>query len=262
MSGLSVSGSGGTGGDQYIMAPLTTTLQNPSNVSLTTNDIALPVIYQGVQLGRAAISVCPIRRDLPDHFLTCYTSQPFNLVPGNNVIPTIFEYMPSDTNNTIAQSFLTSVLQSSDVLPLTVQGDAASSPYGSLQPALEGLTLQTSITGLNVPPIIAGVHTNIDITDALATGYITASFDIFNPLSADLKITFVQADAYFLGTQYAHFDQAFDDFVVPPGQTVNSGTFGGVYLTQGVIGSLVIIDENLDIESVATTMYAQTFIRH
>ncbi|KZP24091.1 hypothetical protein FIBSPDRAFT_951400 [Athelia psychrophila] len=56
LSGLSVSGSGGTGGDQFVIAPLTTTLQNPSNVSLTTNDIALPVIYQGVQLGRAAIS--------------------------------------------------------------------------------------------------------------------------------------------------------------------------------------------------------------
>jgi len=57
LSNISVTGSGGNGGSQFIVSPLTTTLQNPSNVSLQTNDIALPVIYQGTQLGRAAISV-------------------------------------------------------------------------------------------------------------------------------------------------------------------------------------------------------------
>lgn len=57
LSNISVTGSGGSGGNQYIVAPLTTELDNPSNVSLTTNDVALPVIYNGVQLGRAAINV-------------------------------------------------------------------------------------------------------------------------------------------------------------------------------------------------------------
>lgn len=189
--------------------------------------------------------------------------QPFYLTPGNNVVPTQFEYMPADANNTIAQSFLTSVLQTANVLPLTVQGDAASSPYGSLQPALEGITLSTSITGLNVPPIIAGVHTYIDLVTTLGNGgYIQASFDIFNPLAAPLEITFVQADASFLGTIFAHFDQSFTGFVVPPGQTVNSGIFDGVFLTQGVIASLVIIGENLDIASAATTTYVYLIVGH
>jgi hypothetical protein len=57
LTNISVTGSGGDGGNQYIVAPLTTTLQNPSNVTLQTNGIALPVIYQGTQLGRAAINV-------------------------------------------------------------------------------------------------------------------------------------------------------------------------------------------------------------
>jgi hypothetical protein len=57
LSNISVTGSGGEGGNQYIVAPLTTTLNNPSNVSLVTNDIALPVVYQGVKIGRAAINV-------------------------------------------------------------------------------------------------------------------------------------------------------------------------------------------------------------
>lgn len=62
LSNISVTGSGGSGGNQYITSPLTTQLDNPSNVSLTTNDIALPVLYNGVQLGRAAISVSSYRR--------------------------------------------------------------------------------------------------------------------------------------------------------------------------------------------------------
>jgi len=58
-----------------------------------------------------------------------------------------FHYEPADANNTVAESFLTSFVQSGDVLPLTVRGDSASSPFTSLNPALEGVTLQTSVTG-------------------------------------------------------------------------------------------------------------------
>ena len=57
LTNVTVAGSGGTNGNQYIVNPLTTTLQNPSNISLETNNIALPVIYSGTQLGRASISV-------------------------------------------------------------------------------------------------------------------------------------------------------------------------------------------------------------
>ena len=54
---VSVIGSGGQGGNEYIISLITTILENPSNVSLLTNNIALPVIYQGVSIGRAAINV-------------------------------------------------------------------------------------------------------------------------------------------------------------------------------------------------------------
>lgn len=57
LSGVKITGSGGNGGNEYITAPLTTTLQNPSQVSLETVDIALPVFYKDVQIGRAAINV-------------------------------------------------------------------------------------------------------------------------------------------------------------------------------------------------------------
>jgi hypothetical protein len=52
---ISVTGSGG--GSQYIVAPLTTTLNNPSSISLSTVDLSLPAFYNSVQIGRAVINV-------------------------------------------------------------------------------------------------------------------------------------------------------------------------------------------------------------
>jgi hypothetical protein len=54
---VSITGSGGSGGNQYVNADLTTTLQNPSNISLLTNDLSLAVFYKDVKIGRAAINV-------------------------------------------------------------------------------------------------------------------------------------------------------------------------------------------------------------
>ncbi|EGO25193.1 hypothetical protein SERLADRAFT_448192 [Serpula lacrymans var. lacrymans S7.9] len=238
LSNVSITGSGGTGGSEYVVAPLTTTLNNPSNVSLETNNIALPVYYNNVMVGRAAID-------------------PFNLAPGQNIVPTQFRYEPANANDTTAQGFLTSFLQSADVLPLTIKGDAASTPYASLQPALEGLQLSTSITGLNLPPIITHITAEITLESVL-TNEISISFDIYNPLGADLVIEFVQSDAGLNGLTYAHFDQPFSNFVVPPGQTVNSGMFGNVKLTQGALASLPItVLDYLDVYAVATTRMGQ-----
>lgn len=57
LDNVSVTGSGGSGGGQYINAHLTTTLQNPSNISLQTKDLSLAVFYKAVKVGRAVIKV-------------------------------------------------------------------------------------------------------------------------------------------------------------------------------------------------------------
>jgi len=57
LGNVSITGSGGSGGKQYINADLTTTLQNPSNISLQTNYLSLAVFYKGVKIGRAVINV-------------------------------------------------------------------------------------------------------------------------------------------------------------------------------------------------------------
>ncbi|KAF9222628.1 hypothetical protein BS17DRAFT_802839 [Gyrodon lividus] len=234
INNISITGSGGNGGDQYIISPLTTVMQNPSNVSLSTVDIALPVYYDDVMIGRAAFNT-------------------FNLVPGTNDIAGEFHYEPADVNDTVAQGFLTNFVQSGNVLPLTVKGDSASSPFAPLQPALAGVTLQTSVTGLNVPPIITHVYPTISL-ETLVANEVELSFDIYNPLEADLVIEFVQADGLINGEVYAHFDQAFSNFVIPPGQTVNSGQFPHVLLVKGALASLPIIPlAYMDIQAVATT---------
>jgi len=142
---VSVTGSGGTGGTEFVVAPLTTTLQNPSNISLDTVDISLPVIFNGVTIGRAAIDVSVFLWFL--QLMTDLIPQTFNLVPGTNTVPTEFHYEPADANDTVAQSFLTSFIQGNSALPLTIQGDLQSTPFVSLAPALSSLTLSTSLQG-------------------------------------------------------------------------------------------------------------------
>jgi len=114
---------------------------------------------------------------------------------------------------------------------LTVKGDAASTPYGSLQPAFEGVELATAVSGINNKPIITEVTVTIGLT-TLVNNMVEVEFKIYNPLNTDLVIEFVQADASVNGQIFAHFDQSFDGFVIPPGQIGSSGTFGNVLLTQ------------------------------
>ena len=84
------------------------------------------------------------------------------------------------------------------------------------------------------------------------------NFDVHNPLDADLVIEFVQSDGGVNGTIFAHFEQPFASFVIPPGQTVNSGDFPNVLLTQGAVASLEIIPLGvLDIAAASTARIGQ-----
>ncbi|KAJ7928639.1 hypothetical protein B0H13DRAFT_1968281 [Mycena leptocephala] len=238
LSNVSVTGSGGNDGSEFIVAPITTTLQNPSNISLKTVDVSLPVIYKGATIGRAAIDT-------------------FNLVPGENIVPTEFHYEPADANDTIAQSFLTDFIQGSDALALTIQGDLQSSPFASLAPALSSLTLTTSLQALNQPNLIT--HVNVFITlDSLVTNIVSINFDMQNPLDTDLVVEFVQSNSGEFNETFAFFAEPIENFVIPAHGTANSGTINNVLLTQGAIASLAIIpDEKLDIQAAATVQVGQ-----
>ncbi|KAF5351977.1 hypothetical protein D9756_007389 [Leucocoprinus leucothites] len=239
LSNVSVAGSGGNGGNEYIVSPLTTALENPSNISLNTVDVALPVMLQGTKIGRAAINE-------------------FDLAPGENTYATEFHYEPDNANDTTAQGFLTQFIQSGDTLDLTIKGDAQSTPFESLQAAMSGLTLSTQIPGLNHPNIITHAHVVISL-ESLTTNLVSVDFDVQNPLDTDMVIEFVQSNGGVDGTTYAFFRQAFENFVIPPGQTVNSGLFDNVLLTQGALASLDIIPLGvLDIDAANTVRIGGT----
>jgi len=66
-------------------------------------------------------------------------------------------------------------------------------------------------------------------------------------------IKFVQSDGKLDGETFAHFDFAFDNFVIPPFSKVNSGPVPNVLLTQGATASLGIIPRGvLDIFAAQT----------
>ncbi|KAG1836509.1 hypothetical protein DFJ58DRAFT_611768, partial [Suillus subalutaceus] len=66
---------------------------------------------------------------------------------GEDTIPGEFYYEPANLNDIVAEPFPTSFLQTGNSLPLTIQGDSASTPFASLQPAREGVTSTTSVAG-------------------------------------------------------------------------------------------------------------------
>ncbi|KAH9934026.1 uncharacterized protein BXZ73DRAFT_100865 [Epithele typhae] len=233
LSNISIAGGGTDSHGAFILSPITTVLENPSNISLSTVDVELPVFFKGVQLGRAVID-------------------PLDLVPGENTLHAEFHYAPNDANDTTAQGFVTELLQTGDTIPLTIKGDSESSPFASLASALEGVEIDTSITGLSAPPIVT--HINAFITlDTLVTNLITIDFDIANPLDTDMEITALQVDSGLDGVTYAQFSASFDSFVIPAHSTANSGTVQNVLLTKGAIASLGIIPVGkLDVFSAAT----------
>ncbi|KAG5653629.1 hypothetical protein H0H81_011855 [Sphagnurus paluster] len=233
LSEVSVTGSGGAGGSEYIVAPLKTVLQNPSNISLDTVGISLPVLWQGTKVGRVVIDT-------------------FHLVPGENPSATEFHYQPDNANDTTAQAFLSQFILTDSTLDLAIRGDLQSSPFPSLAPGLAQLQIGTSLSGLNQPNFITKIYVTITL-ETLDNDLVTINFDVHNPLDAPLVLEFVQTDSGVQGTTYASFGTGFSSFVVPPGQTVNSGDIPNVFLTQGVLASLDIIPLGyLDVFAAAT----------
>ena len=124
----------------------------------------------------------------------------------------------------------------------------------SISPGLSHLDLITHINvyitlGTLLTPLIS-TQVSRDVPKFAQLTH--TAHQVHNPLDADLVLELVQSDDSVGGTTYAHFDQAFSNFVVPPGQTVNSGTFPNVQLTKGVLASLAIIGQNLDVAAAST----------
>ncbi|KIY74263.1 hypothetical protein CYLTODRAFT_363931 [Cylindrobasidium torrendii FP15055 ss-10] len=227
------------GQPEYILATLTAGLDNPSNVTLHTTDIALPVTYDDTVIGRAVLD-------------------PFDLYPGAGEFDTEFHYSPADANDTKAQAFLSRFLTTGDAIPLTIDGDSDSTPYGALQSALSDLKLDTSLKGIDEPEILRKITVAISL-ETLITNEVVITFEVHNPLDTEMHITTVQSDARIDGDIYATFYADIEGFIVPPGETVQSPDVPHVLLVKGALLSLEIIPLGyLDISTAVTARIGTT----
>jgi len=128
----------------------------------------------------------------------------------------------------------------------------------SLLEGAKEIKLSSQIRGLNQPNLIAAIQVLIPL-DVLQTNMVSGGVDIHNPVDVDMVVESVQAEGRVNGQVYAFFAHVFDGgFLVPGGQTVNSGMFNDVNLTQGVLPLLDLLPlETLDIDVAATVRIGQ-----
>ena len=169
-----------------------------------------------------------------------------------------FHYQPENANDTTAQWFLSQLIQSDEILDVDVVGDEETTPFLSLLDGVKGIKLSSQIRGLNQPNLIATIQVLIPL-DVLETNMVSGGVDIHNPVDVDMVIEFVQAEGRVNGQVYAFFAHSFDGgFLVPGRQTVNSGMFNDVNLTQGVLPLLDLLPlETIDIDVAATVRIGQ-----
>ncbi|GAA99739.1 hypothetical protein E5Q_06442, partial [Mixia osmundae IAM 14324] len=123
----------------YLQINLDATLNNPSNLTIDTQQVIFNLIFENQVLGTAII---------PDLALS----------PGSNTLPTEVHFMPSGdgavaAGNTLLENFIQAVPTSAQI-----QGTLDSTPYTPLKVALSTLTLNTVI-----PPLMQNLITQANL---------------------------------------------------------------------------------------------------
>ncbi|GAA5914535.1 uncharacterized protein JCM6883_003197 [Sporobolomyces salmoneus] len=220
-------------GGSFLRITLSVILDNPAPLILHTNLVSFQVIYMGALVGRAYVN-------------------PLDLYEGTNTLPSEFHYMPSNPGDETAQSLLTAYLETKDQIPITIQGDDSSSPYGSLDQGLAGLTLASSFPGQGIP-LVHDIRIYLDLVQAFCSSNTSFDFSINNNLATYITVLRLTGTASQGATTYAEFDHVFSNpFTTDAGQ--NPGGYSEqvpAKLTQGAVGSLPLlanIGAGLDID--------------
>ncbi|GJN94719.1 hypothetical protein Rhopal_007810-T1 [Rhodotorula paludigena] len=210
-------------GGEFLRITLDTILNNPAALILHTNLASFQVIYRDTPVGRAYIN-------------------PLDIYLDTNTLATEFHYQPDPDSNEIAQDLLTQYLSTKGQIPLTIQGDASSSPYDSLDEAFSGITLSTSFPGQGIP-LVNDIEIYVDLIEALCNNTAAFDFRINNNLETFITILSLSGTASQNNVVYAEFDH---DFTSPT--TTNAGETPGPYtervpvrLPQTGIGSLPLL---------------------
>ncbi|SCV70806.1 BQ2448_3568 [Microbotryum intermedium] len=198
-------------GADFIRIGLTTILVNPAPLILHTNFASLQVYYRTVLVGRAYIN-------------------PLDLYPGNNSVPAEFHYQvrvahylpqgavlmrpsssphqPTDRSDPRAQDLLAQYLETTGPIPIQIEGDTSSSPYGSLKPALAELSLNSSFPGQG-KPLVNKIIIYIDLVTAFCNKTVTIQIQLDNNLDTYIDLLQFAGTANQTGVEYASFDYTF-----------------------------------------------------
>ncbi|WFD44515.1 hypothetical protein MPSI1_003183 [Malassezia psittaci] len=229
-------------------------ITNPSTITVKSTGISLGAYYQGTYVGRILLNNKII-------------------VPGKNRLLTTLRYSPYNHNDTIAQEAITRYVQPQPghgptnipyQTPAVIKGfpnaDPALSPFASLIPALEGVTINTILPGI-ASRVLNQIDSYIDALTLFSGAdfrpeiYIQLTFR--NDLPVSQTFTWLQADSPIYGTT-SPFIASFTDHDVtncriPPASAtkVNPGFHAcdkiyHVLLDQGLLGSLPSIGKNLN----------------
>ncbi|WFD34248.1 hypothetical protein MCUN1_001085 [Malassezia cuniculi] len=236
-------------------------LTNPSNITLVTSRLSLPLVYKELVVARAVLT-------------------DFTLVPGVSTLEGMayLSVPESSRNDSRYMELFQRIAQPQlwkypEVLPyytdVTVDGSASSdpplTPYASLVQAVSKLKLSGSLPGvgknlLESLDILIDVLQNFSGPGGLPYGFLYIHFANWLPQKLDLRQ--INVDAFRTAEQYdptnhadryATFTSNQDDCVVPaarstgvdPGKLVY-GPIPNILLPKGVIGSIPILLEPCD----------------
>ncbi|KAK0522484.1 hypothetical protein OC834_006266 [Tilletia horrida] len=162
----------------YLLLTLTTTLYNPSNLTVGTGDVTFNTVYQGQVIGQVVIN---------------------NLVlqPGENVVPTQLRFDPQGgaaiaAGRQVLENYVANLTST-----VSVDGSRDSTPIDSLKEALAGISLNAAVPALNKLLIVS---TTLTIPANIAqTSIADVTFTLDNPFTASINLYKVQATASYEG---------------------------------------------------------------
>lgn len=237
-------------------------LQNPSNITIKTNRLSLPLIYKGLNLNRAVLTDKTVKPGL-------------NVLAGNAIV----KVPEGSRNDTRFMEFLQKIVQPQTGhgkaelpyhIPLTVDGSRGTSgepmsPYESLIPALSHVKLDGKLPGLG-KRLIQHLDVLIDVLQlfsgpgGLPYGWLYVTFS--NNLPVPLMLYNFLVDAYKTDsgyTPYNHPDRytafnAWSHCPIPAAKATledpgkyKCGPWRNILLTKGLIGSLPVLLHNVDV---------------
>ncbi|KAL9935874.1 hypothetical protein V8E36_005451 [Tilletia maclaganii] len=187
---------------EYLLLSLTTTLFNPSNLTVGTGTVSFNTLYKGQVIGQVVI---------PN----------LVLVPGENVIPTQLRFNPQGGAAVAAGREVLTNYVANLTSSVSVAGSRDATPIASLKEALSGLSINADVPALNKLLIVS---TSLSIPADIAETYeAQVTFTLANPFTATIRLFNVNAVASYGGIVLGKIDAQLSDPVTAPGkQTITS----------------------------------------